>query len=216
MSSMYKGLGSKLDIDKDRFYEEMKISKKNDKLTDKAVEYFIKIACHGVRHGNLVYTDLRDEEDCIQNALHDMLRYWRNFDDECFKNPFAFFTSYIFNGYAKQFKVIHKHRFLKYTKKFTIVYKKKPTFESVVDEIQNIHYLFCEQYNEKSIKRIQIRYKNGKTSKWQDMIIDEYDFINDICDNHDYIGIFELKYDYTSGVTFFSLNQTGDSEIYSL
>ena len=214
--SGYKGLGTKLDISKESFYEEISKSKQKDDLTPKAVEYFIKLACHAIRHGNLVYTDPRDEEDCIQSALHDMLKYWRNFDETQYENPFAFFTSMVFNGYAKQFKSIHRHRFLKYTKNYKILYKKKPDYESIVDEILNVHFLFCENYEEKSIKRIQMRYKNGKTSKWKDLIIDDFEFVNEICKTHDFIGLLEFKYDYTSGITFFSLNQSGDSEIYSL
>ena len=44
----------------------------------------------------------------------------------------------------------------------------------------------------------------------------DFDFLKEICETHDFIGFFELKYDYTSGITFFSLNQSGESEIYSL
>ena len=113
---MYKGLGTKLDIPKESFYNEMIISKQTGELTPKAVQYFIKMACHGIRHGNLNYPDIRDEEDCIQAALHDMLKYWKNFDENLYESPFSFFSSMVFNGYAKEFKVIHKHRFLKYTK----------------------------------------------------------------------------------------------------
>ena len=212
----YKNVGSKLDISKEDFYNEMVKSKKLDELTPLTVKYFIKMATHGVRHGNLNYPDSRDEEDCIQSALHDMIKYWKNFDENIYKDPFAFFTSIVFNGYAKQFKNIYKHRFIKYTKLFTINYNKKPDPDKIIDEIDNIYFLVCSEIQEKDIKRIQIRFKNDKSTKWQSMKMDDLDFLGDICKEFNFIKTIELKVDYVSGVSFIALNQSGDSEIYSI
>ena len=56
------------------------------------------------------YEDYRDREDCIQSALLDCLKYWKGFDPTKSENPnaFAYFTQVCKNGYAKQWKAIHK------------------------------------------------------------------------------------------------------------
>lgn len=102
----YKGLGSKLDINKPDFTREIILSKEQGRLTPKATDYFVKLANHAIK--KLTYTDPRDREDCIQFALLDMLLYWKNFDPTISDNAFAFYTQMAYNGYAKGFKKIHK------------------------------------------------------------------------------------------------------------
>ena len=212
----YKKIGNKLNISKNEFYDEIVKSKKNNELTPKAVDFFIKMAVHGVRHGNLNYPNSLDEEDCIQSALHDMLKYWRNFDEKLFKDPFSFFTSILFNGFAKQFKSLYKHRFVKHNKDIFIYINDKPDYEYLVSEIDNIFYKIKNIIKIKDIKKIRIRFKNIKSTKWMDITMDNYEYLYDICEYMDYIKTITIRFEYTSGTDFISINQSGDSEIYSI
>lgn len=47
------------------------------------------------------YNDNEHRKDCWQSAYLDVLMYWKGFDPEKSKNPFAYFTSVIVNGMNK-------------------------------------------------------------------------------------------------------------------
>ena len=83
-------------------------SKEADVLTPFAIDCFISLANRAVNR--LYFQDSRDREDCIQSAILDCLKYWRSFDETKSKNPnaFAYFTQICKNGYAKEWKKIHK------------------------------------------------------------------------------------------------------------
>ena len=82
--------------------------KKDGKLSEFAISCFIALANRAVN--KMYYEDYRDREDCIQSALLDCLKYWKGFDPTKTDNPnaFAYFTQICKNGYAKQWKAIHK------------------------------------------------------------------------------------------------------------
>jgi hypothetical protein len=77
-------------------------------LSKFAISCFIALANRAVN--KMYYEDYRDREDCIQSALLDCLKYWKGFDPTKTDNPnaFAYFTQVCKNGYAKQWKAIHK------------------------------------------------------------------------------------------------------------
>ena len=76
-------------------------------LSPRAIEYFMLLANRAIL--KLTFSNPLDKEDCIQSALLDLLRYWRNFNEEKSNNAFAYFTQIAKNGYAKEYKKIHKH-----------------------------------------------------------------------------------------------------------
>lgn len=78
------------------------------KLSQFSISCFIALANRAVN--KMYYEDYRDREDCIQSALLDCLKYWKGFDPTKTDNPnaFAYFTQICKNGYAKQWKAIHK------------------------------------------------------------------------------------------------------------
>jgi len=76
-------------------------------LSPKAIEYFITLANRAIL--KLRFSNPLDKEDCIQSALLDLLRYWKNFNEEKSNNAFAYFTQIAKNGYAKEYKKIYKH-----------------------------------------------------------------------------------------------------------
>lgn len=80
---------------------------KAGELSPKAINYFILLANRAIQ--KLTFTNPLDKEDCIQSALLDLLRYWRNFNEEKSNNAFAYFTQIVKNGYAKEYKKLYKH-----------------------------------------------------------------------------------------------------------
>ena len=70
-------------------------------------ECFLKIAEHLSRKPNFFSYSFRDE--MISDGIENCLMYFRNFDPDKSKNPFAYFTQISKNGYAKEYKKIYKH-----------------------------------------------------------------------------------------------------------
>jgi hypothetical protein len=83
-------------------------SKVDGELNKFAIDCFIALANRAV--DRLYFKDPRDREDCIQSAILDCLKYWRSFDETKSETPnaFAYFTQMCKNGYAKEWKKIHK------------------------------------------------------------------------------------------------------------
>lgn len=100
--------GDKNYINNKEFTQAVIDSKAADKLTDFTVECFVMLANRAVER--LYFKDYRDREDCVQSALVDCVKYWRNFDPTKSNPPnaFAYFTQMCKNGYAKEWKKIHK------------------------------------------------------------------------------------------------------------
>ena len=82
--------------------------KKSGTLSDYSVNCFISLANRAA--DRLYFRDYRDREDCIQSAILDCLKYWKSFDETKMISPnaFAYFTQICKNGYAKEWKKIHK------------------------------------------------------------------------------------------------------------
>lgn len=82
--------------------------KRNGELSDFSVNCFISLANRAV--DRLYFKDYRDKEDCVQSAILDCLKYWKSFDESKMNTPnaFAYFTQICKNGYAKQWKSIHR------------------------------------------------------------------------------------------------------------
>jgi hypothetical protein len=95
-------------VNNKEFTEEIILCKKSGELSTFAINCFIALANRAVN--KMYYEDYRDREDCIQSALLDCLKYWKGFDPAKTENPnaFAYFTQICKNGYAKQWKAIHK------------------------------------------------------------------------------------------------------------
>lgn len=107
-STKRKKRGDKHYVNNKEFSEEIIKCKIDGKLSDFAVSCFIALANRAVN--KMYYEDPRDREDCIQSALLDCLKYWKGFDPEISDTPnaFSYFTQICKNGYAKQWKAIHK------------------------------------------------------------------------------------------------------------
>lgn len=103
-----KKKGDKHYINNKDFTDAIVECKKSGELSDFAIQCFISLANRAV--DRLYFNDPRDREDCIQSALLDCLKYWKSFDETKTEipNAFAYFTQMCKNGYAKEWKRIHK------------------------------------------------------------------------------------------------------------
>ncbi len=103
-----KKKGDKHYINNKDFTNEIIKCKGEGELSKFAVECFVSLANRAV--DRLYFKDPRDKEDCVQSAILDCLKYWKSFDEtkSATPNAFAYFTQMCKNGYAKEWKKIHK------------------------------------------------------------------------------------------------------------
>ena len=83
-------------------------SKQDDKLTPTAEKMLVLLAERTIR--KLTYVSEDDRNDCLQFALLDLLKYWRNFNPK-YTNAFAYFTEIAKRGYAKGWNKIHPTKY---------------------------------------------------------------------------------------------------------
>jgi hypothetical protein len=95
-------------INNKEFTQDIIECKQKGELSDYSINCFISLANRAV--DRLYFRDYRDREDCIQSAIIDCLKYWKSFDETKSINPnaFSYFTQICKNGYAKEWKKIHK------------------------------------------------------------------------------------------------------------
>lgn len=89
-------------------YNEIVLSKEQGKLTPTAEKMLMLLAERAIRKMSYVYDE--DREDCLQFALLDLLKYWKNFNPE-YPNAFAYFTEIAKRGYAKGWNKLHPAKY---------------------------------------------------------------------------------------------------------
>ena len=89
-------------------YDQIVLSKEQDKLTKDAEKMLILLSERAIR--KLVYLNADDRNDCLQFAMLDLLKYWRNFNPK-YTNAFAYFTEIAKRGYAKGWNKIHPNKY---------------------------------------------------------------------------------------------------------
>lgn len=82
----------------------MSESKDLGNLTPTAEKMLILLAERAITKMSYVNDD--DRQDCLQFAMLDLLKYWRNFNPD-YPNAFAYFTEIAKRGYAKGWNKIH-------------------------------------------------------------------------------------------------------------
>jgi DNA-directed RNA polymerase specialized sigma subunit len=83
-------------------------SKEQDKLTPTAEKMLMLLAERAIN--KLTYVSEDDRMDCLQFAMLDLLKYWRNFNPK-YTNAFAYFTEIAKRGYAKGWNKIHPQKY---------------------------------------------------------------------------------------------------------
>ena len=94
-----KTKGDKQYVQNKELLKEIIISKQQDELTYNAVK-MLQLIAENIANKKR-YKCIEDKEDCIQTAMLDIALYWRSFDPERYKNPFAYYTSILCNGLSK-------------------------------------------------------------------------------------------------------------------
>lgn len=89
-------------------YDQMVLSKEQNVLTKDAEKMLILLAERAINRMRYVSED--DRKDCLQFALLDLLKYWRNFNPK-YPNAFAYFTEIAKRGYAKGWNKIHPKKY---------------------------------------------------------------------------------------------------------
>jgi hypothetical protein len=92
-------------VDRNEFREEILKSLERDELTPKAVQMLMLMAEGASK--KLKYRDEEDRKDCIAFAMMDVIKYWRSYNPEKSKYPFAYYTQILKNGFAKGWKKLH-------------------------------------------------------------------------------------------------------------
>ena len=90
------------------FYAQMVLSKEQDKLTPEAEKMLMLLAEKTINRMRYVNED--DRNDCLQFAMLDLLKYWRNFNPK-YPNAFAYFTEIAKRGYAKGWNKLHPTKY---------------------------------------------------------------------------------------------------------
>ena len=91
-------------------------AKKNEKPDPQIPNYigecFLKIADHLSRKPNFISYSFRDE--MIADGIENCLMYFRNFDPDKSKNPFAYFTQIIYYAFLRRIMKEKKQLYVKY------------------------------------------------------------------------------------------------------
>ncbi len=112
-------------------------------------ECFLKIAEHLLRKPNFISYSFRDE--MISDGIENCLMYFRNFDPDKSKNPFAYFTQIIYYAFLRRIMKEKKQLYVKYkaTEQFGILdeaemfedqdgnYKQFEMYENISEFIHN-------------------------------------------------------------------------------
>lgn len=106
---------------KSKCAEAKKQKKPEPQIPNYIGECFIKIAEHLSRKPNFISYSFRDE--MISDGIENCLMYFRNFDPQKSKNPFAYFTQIIYYAFLRRIAKEKKQLYVKYkaTEQFGIL-----------------------------------------------------------------------------------------------
>jgi hypothetical protein len=97
---------------KEKCAEAKKNGKQDPQIPDYIGECFLKIADHLSRKPNFISYSFRDE--MISDGIENCLMYFRNFDPDKSKNPFAYFTQIIYYAFLRRIMKEKKQLYVKY------------------------------------------------------------------------------------------------------
>jgi hypothetical protein len=139
--------------------DEAKANNKQDpQIPNYIGECFLKIGEHLSRKPNFISYSFRDE--MIADGIENCLMYFRNFDPDKSKNPFAYFTQIIYYAFLRRIMKEKKQLYVKYkaTEQFGIL------DEAEMFEDENGNYKQFEMYENIS-QFIQTFEENKKKKK---------------------------------------------------
>ena len=99
-----------------KYRDDCKAAKDNNTIEPKIPDYigecFLKIAEHLSRKPNFISYTYRDE--MISDGVENCIQYFRNFDPDKSKNPFAYFTQIIYYAFLRRIMREKKQLYVKY------------------------------------------------------------------------------------------------------
>jgi len=106
---------------KEKCDEANKNDKEEPNIPNYVGECFLKIAEHLSRKPNFISYSFRDE--MISDGIENCIMYFRNFDPDKSKNPFAYFTQIIYFAFLRRIMKEKKQLYVKYkaTEQFGIL-----------------------------------------------------------------------------------------------
>ncbi len=97
---------SKIYLNNKSLYKEVVISKAMGKLTREAERMLILLAKNTIKR--FYYHNPDDKQDCLQNGLYMMFKFWYNFDEVKSTNAFAYYTEVFKRGVAAGYNQLYK------------------------------------------------------------------------------------------------------------
>jgi hypothetical protein len=97
---------------KEKCDEANKNDKEEPNIPNYVGECFLKIAEHLSRKPNFISYSFRDE--MISDGIENCIMYFRNFDPDKSKNPFAYFTQIIYFAFLRRIMKEKKQLYVKY------------------------------------------------------------------------------------------------------
>lgn len=89
-------------------YIEIIISKAQGRLTNRAVNMLMLLGKK--LQSKMYYKNIDDKNDCLQEAMLSVFKFWYNFDEMKSENAFAYYSEIIKRGLAKGWNDQHKTR----------------------------------------------------------------------------------------------------------
>jgi hypothetical protein len=80
-------------------YMEIIYSKAKGRLTPRAAQMLVLLGKK--LQSRMYYRDIDDKNDCLQEAMYSVFKFWYNFDELKGDNAFAYFSEVIKRGLAK-------------------------------------------------------------------------------------------------------------------
>ena len=87
-------------------YCEILYSKAKGRLTPRAAQMLVLLGKK--LQSRMYYRDIDDKNDCLQEAMYSVFKFWYNFDELKGDNAFAYFSEVIKRGLAKGWNDNHK------------------------------------------------------------------------------------------------------------
>ena len=157
---------------KEKCDEANKNDKEEPNIPNYVGECFLKIAEHLSRKPNFISYSFRDE--MISDGIENCIMYFRNFDPDKSKNPFAYFTQIIYFAFLRRIMKEKKQLYVKYkaTEQFGILdeYEMLEDSDGVAKQFELYDNIseFIHNFEESKKKK-----KEGKATKGLDQFIGE-------------------------------------------
>ena len=95
-------------IDNKEFLQHVIDSKKAGQITDQLAKDFLLMAKNIINSRLFCYYREDLKEDMIQNSMLRLMKYWDKFDENKFKDPFAYYTRIIIHSYYDEYRKFDK------------------------------------------------------------------------------------------------------------